>query len=436
MASLNESLYTTPSAKRALALNKNLVESATAIRKSHGLDTTYERKLATAVCLENTKRQLKVMESVNGTATQPSSIGQYKRYSLDMVGALIPSLIAPDIVSVQAIDNRVGMINILKYQYGDAGKFPAGHTFNSPLALDQDNGYAAGVKVGALDASKTFTITPGSNIEWVQVNGATLAATDYTYVESTGVITVTGGSANDNIVVKVDLDNVPVKAPSIKLDIDSIPITAEAYKLQAIWSFDAQYELSKEYGADMQKQLAVTATAEIQSEIDNTVILDLYNGAAAGPDIIWGKSHQQYISTMDHYDGFWASILEASNSIFNATKRARANFLVGGIGVDSVVRAMRNFTPADDVNSVGPHFIGTLGGLKVYVNPYLGTNDAFVGYKGDTLMDAGYVFAPYMPVLTTGMVTLADDFASREGWAAMYGKQMINPNLYCRIHIV
>lgn len=427
MASLNESLYTTPSAKRALALNKSLVESAANIRKARGLDTTYERKLATAVCLENTKRQLKVMESINGSATQIGAIGQYKRYSLDMVGALIPSLIAPDIVSIQALDNRVGMVNILKYQYGDNGK-----TFNSPFGLDQDNNYAAGIVTKKpASATKISGLKPGANIKNVQ--GVTTFEKE---VDANGDLTITGGDTAKDAVIFYDLDNVPVKAPTIKLDIDSIPITAEAYKLQAIWSFDAQYELAKEYGEDMQKQLAVQATAEIQSELDNQVILDLYKGAAAGPDIVWSKTHQQYISTADHYDGFWASILEASNAIFAATKRARANFLVGGIGVDSVVRAMRNFEAADDVNAVGPHFIGTLGGLKVYVNPYLGTNDAFVGYKGDTLLDAGYIFAPYMPILTTGMVTLADDFASREGWATLCGKKMINPNLYCRIHIV
>ena len=51
------------------------------------------------------------------------------------------------------------------------------------------------------------------------------------------------------------------------------------------------------------------------------------------------------------------------------------------------------------------------------------------------MMDAGYVYAPYMPVMTTGMVTLADDFAAREGWATMYGKKAINPRLYVRGHI-
>lgn len=41
-----------------------------------------------------------------------------------------------------------------------------------------------------------------------------------------------------------------------------------------------------------------------------------------------------------------------------------------------------------------------------------------------------------MPILTTGMITLADDFASREGWATMYATKAINPRLYVKGRIV
>lgn len=37
-----------------------------------------------------------------------------------------------------------------------------------------------------------------------------------------------------------------------------------------------------------------------------------------------------------------------------------------------------------------------------------------------------------MPVLTTDMVTLADDFASRQGWATQFATKVINPRLYVR----
>ncbi len=111
--------------------------------------------------------------------------------------------------------------------------------------------------------------------------------------------------------------------------------------------------------------------------------------------------------------------------------------MVCGLGVDAVVKTMRNFDASEDLTAVGPHFIGTLGGtLKVYVNPNYDADTFVLGYKGNTLMDAGYVYAPYMPVLTTGMITLADDFAAREGWATMYGKKAINPRLYVKGRIV
>ena len=95
MPSLNESLYSTPAAKRALKIHDKRIQIAESVRKQAGKSPmTFEQKMATAMTLENTARQLKVMESLNyGGATQPSSIGQYKRFALDMVGTLMPSLI-------------------------------------------------------------------------------------------------------------------------------------------------------------------------------------------------------------------------------------------------------------------------------------------------------------------------------------------------------
>jgi hypothetical protein len=51
------------------------------------------------------------------------------------------------------------------------------------------------------------------------------------------------------------------------------------------------------------------------------------------------------------------------------------------------------------------------------------------------MIDAGYVYAPYMPIMTTQMITL-EDFASRQGWATQYGKKAINPRLYVKGRII
>lgn len=78
MAGLNESLYSTPAAKRALNLQAKRIEIAESIRKKYNKSPlTYEQKLATAVTLQNTAEALRLSEAMNyGGATQPSSIGQ------------------------------------------------------------------------------------------------------------------------------------------------------------------------------------------------------------------------------------------------------------------------------------------------------------------------------------------------------------------------
>jgi hypothetical protein len=51
---------------------------------------------------------------------------------------------------------------------------------------------------------------------------------------------------------------------------------------------------------------------------------------------------------------------------------------------------MRNFDGTGASQAVGPHFIGTLGGLyKVYVVPLLDVNTFVLGYKGSNFLETG-----------------------------------------------
>lgn len=394
MATMNESVFNTPAAKRALKLHEARIAAAENVRKKRGLDTNFEKKLATAVCLENTRRQIRAMEALSGSATQPSSVGQYKRFAMDMVATLVPNMIASDLVSVQAIDNRVGMINILEYQYGsNKGAAKDGQVFASPLAYQ-------GMAPDYTSAATSETLTSGqTELSWKPVRPETL----HVYragVEVNGITVdvegkLTGAVQEGDIVTYLyDNETVPVAAPTMKLDIRSIPVETKSRKLAAIWSFDAQYELMKEYGSDMQTMLATQATAEIQQELDNEITFDLYKAANAGPEITWSRMQPTGVSQADHYDSFYAKIVEGSNQIFAATRRARANWMVCGLNVASVLQVMRNFDSSEDTTAIGPHFIGTLGQIRCYVNPNYDPNTFVLGYKGPNMIDAGYVYAP------------------------------------------
>lgn len=71
------------------------------VEKAQGSALNFERRSALANSLEATAQRIIAKE-----ATNPGSIGQYKRFALDIVTAVIPNLIAFDIYAVQSMDNR------------------------------------------------------------------------------------------------------------------------------------------------------------------------------------------------------------------------------------------------------------------------------------------------------------------------------------------
>lgn len=167
-------------------------------------------------------------------------------------------------------------------------------------------------------------------------------------------------------------------------------------------------------------------------EIDTEICLDLYRMAGAGTDLIWSKSQPAGISRIDHYDSFMATLAEGDAAIFAATQRFNPNFIICGTDVAAVITVMRNFDGAAGSTAVGPHLIGVLGGkYKVYVVPQMKANTFVMGYKGGNFLETGYVYAPYMPVLSTQMVTLAN-MTGQQGYATSYGKRMVNNKLYIR----
>ena len=182
--------------------------------------------------------------------------------------------------------------------------------------------------------------------------------------------------------------------------------------------------------------MATHAAGEISHEIDTEIVMDLYSQAGAGPELTWSKTAPVGVNLLDHYDSFFAKLTEGSNAIFGATQKYNPNFICCGINVASVIQVMRNFDGAGVGNGVGPHLIGTLGGAyKVYVVPAMAPDTFVMGFKGNNFLETGYVYAPYMPILSTDILTLAN-MQGQQGYATSYGKKMVNSKLYIKGRIV
>ena len=68
--------------------------------------------------------------------------------------------------------------------------------------------------------------------------------------------------------------------------------------------------------------------------------------------------------------------------------------MVCGLEVASVIEVMRGFTASGNT-AVGPHLLGTLNGIKVFVNPDYPAKEYVLGYKGNNMFDAGAFYCPY-----------------------------------------
>ena len=164
-------------------------------------------------------------------------------------------------------------------------------------------------------------------------------------------------------------------------------------------------KLQKEYGADINALLNSQIASEIAHEIDGELMNDLLFSAGIVNES-WNETRPEGISLREHYDSFRKTIINGSNKIFGATKRAQANFLIAGLNVATVLETMTQFVSSGAKNIIGPHISGTIGNITVVKNPYFPVDQYVLGYKGTSLFDAGYYYCPYMPVTTTQLIML------------------------------
>jgi len=62
-------------------------------------------------------------------------------------------------------------------------------------------------------------------------------------------------------------------------------------------------------------------------------------------------------------------------------------------------------------------------------------NQILVGFRGSQFLEAGAVFAPYIPLIMTPLVYDPDSFTPRKGLLTRYAKKMVRPEFYGLIQV-
>jgi len=448
--------------------------------KSKGKDAMSEiDKHNVAQCLENAliEGSLKGGSRLFEGTTYQSDIA-FLGVQLPVIAALLPSLVLNKLGIVQALDRRQAAVFYLDVKYNNAkGSVLANETsMSATTGHDNRRGgrlYASSRVVdeafGATGTGSLLSFSAGSLaylpiisqldtviVSWVSggvtytmSNSVTATALTSAYgtgtiVLATGAISVTiiSGFAPTNgtrvtVEYRYDYERTTSAIPGVNISLTSSTITAEDFPLRADYTLGASIDLQKAHGLNLEDELVKYLGGEIKFELDHLGIDLMLNaatssaGAGAAPTFTGtlGSGQEWIWRRLMFIDNVEAG----SNLILAATLRGQANFLVVGNNVARLVRQLApHFVPAPGLNGVvptGPYELGTLDGRLIIHDPFLPTNRYLLGFKGDNYLFAGFIFAPYIPLMATPTLLTAD-LKAQKGFLASAGYKLVNSKMY------
>ena len=85
---------------------------------------------------------------------------------------------------------------------------------------------------------------------------------------------------------------------------------------------------------------------------------------------------------------------------------------------------------------MGIEQVGVLSNAYVvYKDPYFPRNIILIGYKGNSFLETGFCYCPYVPLITSPTVYNPVDFTPTRGVMTRYAKQMVRSDFYGKVII-
>jgi len=444
-----------------------------------GLDA--EKQAVVAPLLENQKNYILSEDAAGGSAvTQAHDIAGFRKIMIPMIRRIIPGTIATELVGVQPMTGPVGLVYTLRYRYAEAVTGPTGGTAQNPFGLP--NPINAGDEIWG-NSTPLRSWYSGQAGSAGQAGGA--GGIDYNDTNADGVPAIDDGSitaaTGHSWPSSLDAGDTSQYGPfgpdalginhagslhggsgsfiegsggrKLTLDVVSQAVEAGSRKLQAGWTIEAMQDLNAQHGLDLESEMTQAMSAEIVQEIDQEIINDLlalagtvdsFDGAGAGVYGGGGAGNYAPAYLGDRLANLGVIINRVANEIARKTRRGAGNYVVVSPMIVSILQSASKsvFAPAVDGSFKGPNntmMVGTLNGsIKVYSylfnqagagvdlsgTPAAAVDDVIlVGYKGGNgETDTGYFYAPYIPLMSSGVVVNPVTFQPVVSMMTRYGK--------------
>ncbi len=354
-------------------------------------------------------------------------------------------------------------------------------------AVNYDNSLSASMAAGTLlkvkfpvnklnnadyEGIRAFSLATGSSSDAINIAAYTTQTSTHVnfIVDEAAGDKITDGNALKAIYQQQPLDdrrgdfedgnttlnggNSSIQIPEINVQMKSSAIVAKTRKLKAVWTPEFAQDLNAYHALDAEAELTSILSEYISLEIDLEILDMLMDSAAAGTEVWSAKNDTArehdangtstslgfYNSQGQWFQTLGTKIQKLSNIIHQRTLRGGANFLVCSPSVGTVLESIPGFAADSDGDAskasyaFGVQKVGALNSRqKVYKNPYMKENVILLGFRGSQFLEAGAVFAPYIPLIMTPLVYDPDTFTPRKGLLTRYAKKMVRPEFYGKI---
>ena len=279
------------------------------------------------------------------------------------------------------------------------------------------------------------------------------AVTTSTYDGYTGIIS--GSSTSLASLVATDLDIAWGRYDSLELEtemgevsfkLDEVVVSVEERKLRATWSPELAQDVSAFHNIDAEAELTAMLSEQVAAEIDREILRDLRKAAAW--QLRWdyngwrkSSSAANPYTQKDWNQTLITRVNQISAQIHKSTLRGGANFIVISSEISAIMDDLEYFhvsdaNPEQDQYNMGIERVGSLSGrYQVYRDPYAPFYSMIIGHKGKSLLDTGYIYAPYVPMQLTPTMYNPFNFAPVKGIMTRYAKKVVNNRFYGHVRV-
>ena len=229
----------------------------------------------------------------------------------------------------------------------------------------------------------------------------------------------------------------------VTFELEEVTVSVTSRKMRAQWTPELAQDVSAFQNIDAEAELTALLSEQIAAEIDREILRDLRGGAAWSArwdyNGLRNQSMTYYGTQKDWNQTLLTKINQLSAQIHKSTLRGGASWIVVSPEVSAVLDDLEYFhvsnaSPEEDKYNMGIEKVGTLGGrYQVYRDPYAPANTILIGHKGSSILESGYIYAPYVPMQLTPVMVNPFDFKNIRGIQTRYAKKMVNNKFFAKL---